>query len=56
MADESGAPVVADVPKPVEETTPSTDAIAEPAVAEAKPAEDGIVATSGVAEGKSSTM
>ena len=51
MADESSAPVVADAPKPVEEPTPSTDAIAEPAVAEAKPAEDGVVATSGVAEG-----
>lgn len=50
MADESGAPVVADPPKPVEEPTPSTDAVAEPAVAEAQPAEDGVVATSGVAE------
>ncbi|OAL07547.1 hypothetical protein IQ06DRAFT_12271 [Phaeosphaeriaceae sp. SRC1lsM3a] len=50
MADESGAPVVADAPKPVEEPTTSTDAVAEPAVAEAKPAEDGVIATSGVAE------
>jgi hypothetical protein len=53
MADETTAPAVADVTESVEKPTPSTDAVAQPAVAEAKPAEDGIVATSGVAEGKS---
>jgi hypothetical protein len=53
MADETNAPAVADATKSIEEPAPSTDAIAEPAVAEAKPAEGGIVATSGVAEGKS---
>lgn len=52
MADQVTAPVHADTAKSVEEPTRSTDAIAEPAVAEAKPAEGGIVATSGVAEGK----
>jgi hypothetical protein len=52
MADETIAPAVADIAESVEEPTPSADAVAQPAVAEAKPAEDGIVATSGVAEGK----
>jgi hypothetical protein len=52
MAEETNAPVVADASKPTEEPTPSTDAIAEPAVAEAKPGEDGVIATEGVAEGK----
>ncbi|CAO2656959.1 Nn.00g057620.m01.CDS01 [Neocucurbitaria sp. VM-36] len=50
MADQVTAPVHADAAKVVEEPTRSTEAIAEPAVAEAKPAEGGIVATSGVAE------
>ncbi|KAJ4372414.1 hypothetical protein N0V83_004188 [Neocucurbitaria cava] len=50
MADEATAPVHTDAAKAVEEPTRSTEAIAEPAVAEAKPAEDGIIATSGVAE------
>jgi hypothetical protein len=52
MADETIASAVANVTESVEEPTPSTDAIAQPAVAEASPAEDGVVATSGVAEGK----
>jgi hypothetical protein len=51
MAEETNTPAVADVSKPTEEPTSSTDAVAEPAVAEAKPAEDGIIATEGVAEG-----
>lgn len=51
MAEETNAPAVADAPKLVEETIPATDAVAEPAVTEAKPAEEGIVATEGVAEG-----
>jgi hypothetical protein len=53
MADETSASAVADVTKTVEEPTQSVDAIAQPAVAEAKPAEHGAIATSGVAEGKS---
>jgi hypothetical protein len=51
MAEEANPPVSADTTNNVEEPTRSTDAVAEPAVAEAKPAEDGVVATSGVAEG-----
>ena len=51
MAEEANPPVPADTAIKVEEPTRSTDAAAEPAVAEAKPAEDGVVATSGVAEG-----
>ncbi|KAH3989412.1 hypothetical protein HBI56_093920 [Parastagonospora nodorum] len=50
MAEETNAPAVADAPKLVEEPTPAADAVAEPAVTEAKPAEEGIVATEGVAE------
>jgi hypothetical protein len=52
MADEVNPPVSADATNTAEETTRSMDAVAEPAVAEAKPAEDGVVATLGVAEGK----
>jgi hypothetical protein len=52
MADEASAPAVADITNTAEETTASADAIAQPAVTEAKPAEDGAIATSGVAEGK----
>jgi hypothetical protein len=53
MADEVSPPVSADATNTTELPTRSTDAVAEPAVAEAKPAEDGaVVATSGVAEGK----
>jgi hypothetical protein len=51
MADETSAPAVADITNTVEEPTQSADPIAQPAVAEAKPAEDGAIATSGVAEG-----
>jgi hypothetical protein len=51
MADETIAPAVADTTTSVEEPTRPTDAIAEPAVAEAKPDEGGIIATEGVAEG-----
>ncbi|KAF1840507.1 uncharacterized protein K460DRAFT_296672 [Cucurbitaria berberidis CBS 394.84] len=50
MADEATAPVSGDATKVAQETARSTDAIAEPAVAEAKPAEGGTVATTGVAE------
>ncbi|KAF2830996.1 hypothetical protein CC86DRAFT_442879 [Ophiobolus disseminans] len=50
MADESNSPAVADTTKPVEEPTRSEDAVAQPAVAEAKPTEGGIIATEGVAE------
>ncbi|CAN9113994.1 unnamed protein product [Alternaria alternata] len=50
MAEEANPPVSADTTNTVDEPTRSTDAVAEPAVAEAKPAEDGVVATSGVAE------
>jgi hypothetical protein len=52
MADESNAPAAADATQQVEEPTRPADDIAQPAVAEAKPAEGGIIATSGVAEGK----
>ena len=52
MADEVKAPVPVDAANTTEEATRSTDAVAQPAVAEAKPAENGAVATSGVAEGK----
>lgn len=51
MAEEASAPVSVDAAKTIEEPTRATDAVAEPAVAEAKPAEDGVVATSGVAQG-----
>jgi hypothetical protein len=51
MAEEANPTVSADTTNSVEKPTRSTDAIAEPAVAEAKPAEDGVIATSGVAEG-----
>jgi hypothetical protein len=52
MADESNAPTVTDVTKAVEESTLSVKPVAAPAVAEAKPAEGGVIATEGVAEGK----
>lgn len=51
MADEANPPVSADTTNTAELPTRSSDAVAEPAVAEAKPAEDGVIATSGVAEG-----
>ena len=51
MADEVNPPASADAINTTELPTRSTDAVAEPAVAEAKPAEDGVIATSGVAEG-----
>ena len=56
MAEEANTPVSVDVTNTTEEATRSTDAVAEPAVAEAKPAEDGAVATEGVAEGKLSPL
>jgi hypothetical protein len=52
MADVVDAPAPAATTNNVEEPTQSTDVVAEPAVAEAKPAEGGVVATSGVAEGR----
>jgi hypothetical protein len=53
MADEVNPPAPVDATNTAEEATRSTDAVAEPAVAEAKPVEDDVVvATSGVAEGK----
>jgi hypothetical protein len=52
MAEEANVPASVDATSPVEEPTRSPDAVAEPAVAEAKPAEDGVIATSEVAEGK----
>jgi hypothetical protein len=52
MADEGSAPAVADITNTAGETIVSADAVAQPAVAEAKPAEDGAIATSSVAEGK----
>jgi hypothetical protein len=55
MADEANPPVSADTANSTELPTRSTDAVAEPAVAEAKPAEDGVVATSGIAEGNCQT-
>jgi hypothetical protein len=51
MAEEANPPVTTDTTNKVDESTRSIAAVAEPAVAEAKPAEDGVVATSGVAEG-----
>lgn len=50
MAEEVNPPVSADTKQTTEEATRPADAVAEPAVAEAKPAEDGVIATSGVAE------
>ncbi|KNG46483.1 pwwp domain-containing protein [Stemphylium lycopersici] len=52
MAEEAKAnpPVSLDATNTTEEATRSTDAVAEPAVAETKSAEDGAVATEGVAE------
>ncbi|KAH7076495.1 hypothetical protein BKA63DRAFT_564884 [Paraphoma chrysanthemicola] len=47
MAD---APTVVDATTSVEETTRVAEPVAEPAVAQAKPAEDGVIATEGVAE------
>jgi hypothetical protein len=41
-----------DTTSTVDMPTRPADAVAEPAVAEAKPAEGGIVATEGVAEGE----
>jgi hypothetical protein len=52
MADETNAPAAADVTASIEEPTVPAEAVAEPAVAEAKPDEGGIVATEGVAEGE----
>jgi hypothetical protein len=53
MADEVNPSAPVDATNTAEEATRSTDAVAEPAVAEAKPVEDDVVvATSGVAEGK----
>ncbi|KAF2187750.1 hypothetical protein K469DRAFT_725217 [Zopfia rhizophila CBS 207.26] len=49
MADEASTPVVADVSKTVEERTRPADATTESTVAEAKPAEEGDVVTSGEA-------
>lgn len=54
MADEATAPVSAEVTTTTEIPTRPADAAAEPAVAEAKPSEgDAVIATEGVAEGKS---
>lgn len=52
MAEEAKSPVPVDATNNTEEATRSTDGVAQPAVAEAKPTDDGVVATSGVAEGK----
>lgn len=52
MAEEAKSPVPVDATNITGEATRSTDAVAQPAVAEANPADDGVVATSGVAEGK----
>ncbi len=52
MAEEAAAPAVVNATSGAEEQNKSTDAVAQPAVAEPKPAEGGVVATSGVAEGK----
>lgn len=52
MADETNAPAAPDVTMSVDEPTRPAEPIAEPAVAEPKPAEGGPVATEGVAEGK----
>lgn len=56
MAEEVKAHVPVDAANTTEEATRSADAVAQPAVAEAKPAENGAVATSGVAEGKESSL
>lgn len=55
MADEATAPASANATSTVEEPTRPAAAVAEPAVAAAKPAEGGVVATAGVAEGKYSS-
>lgn len=52
MADESNAPAVADATKSVDEPAPAAEPVAQPVVAEAKPAEGGPVATESVAEGE----
>jgi hypothetical protein len=52
MAEEASAHVSADATKPIEEPTRPAEATAEPVVAEAKPGEGRVVATSGVTEGK----
>jgi hypothetical protein len=52
MADETNAPAATDAPAAIEEPTVSAEPVAEPAVAEAKSGEDGIIATEGVAEGE----
>lgn len=52
MADEPNTSAVVDATKPVEEPVPASNAIAEPAVAESKPTESGVIATEGVAEGE----
>jgi hypothetical protein len=52
MAEEAKSPVSVGATNTTEEVTRSTDAVAQPAVAEAKSAEDGVEATSGIAEGK----
>ncbi|KAH7399531.1 hypothetical protein BKA66DRAFT_166898 [Pyrenochaeta sp. MPI-SDFR-AT-0127] len=50
MADEATAPAPVNATNSLEEQTRPADAIAEPAIAAAKSAEGGVVATSGVAE------
>ncbi|KAG9188260.1 hypothetical protein G6011_02183 [Alternaria panax] len=50
MAEEANPPVSPDTTNTVDEPTRPTNAVAEPAIAEAKPAEGGVVATSGVVE------
>ena len=52
MAEEANAQLSADATKPIEEPTRPAEAPAELVVAEAKPGEGGVVATSGVTEGK----
>ena len=53
MADEATAPVATETTTSTEIPTRPADAVAEPAVAEAKPSEgDAVIATEGVAEGK----
>jgi len=54
MAEEANPPTSVDVTNTTEKATRSTDAVKEPAVAEAKSAEEGGAATSDVAEGKQS--
>lgn len=51
MAEEVSAPVSVDATNTLDEPTRSESAVAEPAVAEAKPADDEIVPTADVTEG-----